>query len=112
RQRVSFRPVDMNNIPEDLGGFDFIWSSCSFEHLGSIRKGKHFIRRMARCLRPGGVAVHTTEYNVDSNFWTVRRGQDVLFRRRDFLAMVLDLEQAGHRVEPLDFDSGDTPADR
>ena len=34
RQLVSFRPVDMNAIPDDLRDFDFTWSACSFEHVG------------------------------------------------------------------------------
>ena len=33
---VRYRPVDMNDIPEDLVDFDFNWSSCSFEHLGTL----------------------------------------------------------------------------
>ena len=28
-ERVSFRFADMRNLPDDLGTFDFIWSSCS-----------------------------------------------------------------------------------
>ncbi|HEV3163380.1 MAG TPA: hypothetical protein VGZ22_05025, partial [Isosphaeraceae bacterium] len=43
RQLVSFRHLDMNAIPSDLTGFDFTWSSCAFEHLGSIEHGLKFI---------------------------------------------------------------------
>ena len=32
-RHVNYQAVDMNNIPPDLKGFDFNWSSCSFEHL-------------------------------------------------------------------------------
>ncbi len=38
-KNIRFRNVDMNLIPDDLTDFDFIWSSCAFEHLGSIEKG-------------------------------------------------------------------------
>lgn len=111
-RRVTFRFADMTAIPADLTGFDFVWSSCAFEHLGSIHRGKRFIDRMVGCLKPGGVAVHTTEYNVGSNFWTVWRGGAVIYRRRDFTAMAARLTAAGHQMEPVEYDTGDGPADR
>ncbi len=51
---VSYRSVDMNRIPNDLTGFDFCWSSCAFEHLGSIHHGQEFIVNMLNTLKPGG----------------------------------------------------------
>ncbi len=111
RQRVQFRVVDMNHLPEDLTGFDFCWSSCSIEHLGSIRAGRQFMLNMTRCLKPGGVGVHTTEYNVSSNLFTIWRGGNVLFRGRDLHRMASELEERGHRVAPLNFELGCAPAD-
>ncbi len=112
RERVRYRPVDMNHIPSDLRGFDFTWSSCSFEHCGSIELGRQFLINQMECLRPGGVAVHTTELNVTSNEDTLREGVTVIFRRRDLDEMAAALRGAGHTVEPLELDFGDTPADR
>lgn len=109
-QRVKFRPVDMNHIPKDLDGFDFCWSSCAFEHLGSIQKGKEFIYNMMDCLKPGGVAVHTTEFNVSSNTDTVDHHHDVLFRKCDIEEMAECLKDNGHHIE-LDFSLGDREAD-
>src|SRR5206468_7166259 len=83
KRLVSFRHVDMNAIPSDLKGFDFTWSSCAFEHLGSIKMGLRFLENQMACLRPGGIAVHTTEFNLSSNTKTIKRGTVVLFRRRD-----------------------------
>lgn len=111
RRRVSFRCVDMNHLPSDLRGFDFIWSSCSIEHLGNIWRGQRFMLNMARCLKPGGVAIHTTEYNVDSDDATLASGCNVVFRRQDLRFMSSLLQTCGHRVEPLDFDTGSDPAD-
>jgi SAM-dependent methyltransferase len=111
KQRVSFRVVDMNHIPRDLRDFDFIWSSCSFEHLGSIKHGKRFIRNMTRCLKPHGVAVHTTEFNVSSNDATKDHGWCVIFRRRDIEDMARSLRQRGFFLE-LDYDAGSGEADR
>lgn len=110
-ERVSFRVADMNDIASDLTGFDFTWSSCAFEHLGSIAMGQRFISEQMRCLRPGGVAVHTTEYNVASNDATVDDNGTVLFRRRDMEELVATLTGLGHHVE-LDLTEGETPADR
>ena len=110
RELVSFRTVDMNRIPADLRGFDFVWSSCAFEHIGSIGRGKRFVRRAMDCLRPGGVAVHTTEYNVRNRWITAPIGKTVLFRKRDIVSIATQLTRDGHRVE-LDLDPGSGPLD-
>jgi len=109
---VSYRSVDMNAIPDDLTGYDFTWSSCSFEHCGSIELGRRFMRRQLDCLKPGGVAVHTTEFNLSSNDGTIREGSTVIFRRRDIEAIVRDLKEDGHQVEPLRLDVGRRELDR
>ncbi len=106
QRRVSFMPVDMNRIPDDLKGFDFTWSSCSFEHCGSIGLGKRFLREQMKCLKPGGIAVHTTEYNLSSTERTIDTGTTVIFRRQDVEAMVRDLQAEGHEVEKLQLDVG------
>ena len=111
RAATSFRVVNMNAIPADLRDFDFNWSSCAFEHLGSIERGIGFITAQMDTLRRGGVAVHTTEFNVESDDATVESGGTVIFRRRDIEEMVCRLRAAGHHVE-CDFTPGDSAADR
>jgi SAM-dependent methyltransferase len=108
---VDFRFADMNAIPQDIGTFDFVWSSCAFEHLGSIKAGRDFIMNAARLLKPGGISVHTTEFNCSSNDQTLDHSDTVLFRRRDFEAMARDLMADGFEVA-LNFDMGDQPIDR
>jgi SAM-dependent methyltransferase len=110
RERVSFRYVDMNYIPGDLGNFDFLWSSCSLEHLGSIQHGIAFILNAMHCLKPGGIAVHTTEFNLSSNDTTIDSGSVVLFRRRDIDRIVEELRAAGHRID-IDYSQGNGFAD-
>ncbi len=105
-ERVAYRPIDMNAIPADLRGFDFCWSACAYEHLGSIEAGLAFVRNSIDCLRPGGIAVHTTELNLTSNRDTPDHDSTVLFRRRDIERLVLDLHRAGHRVMPITYDQG------
>lgn len=98
-QRVRFQPMDMRRIDPALRDLDFVWSSCALEHLGSLKRGIEFIHQSLETLRPGGVAVHTTEYNVGSNSLTLSGGSVVLYRRRDILALADDLRRAGHTIE-------------
>jgi len=118
---VEFRFADMNAIPDDLGQndlgqahpglFDFIWSACAFEHLGSIEKGEAFLLNTARLLAPGGIAVHTTEFNCMSNSDTLDHASTVLFRRRDFENFGSKLAKMGCETV-FNFELGDLPADR
>lgn len=112
--RISFKPVDMNAIPGELKQkeFDFVWSSCALEHLGTLENGLRFIEESAACLKVGGIAVHTTEYNLDSNDETVESGSTVLYRRRDFEALADKLGAMGIELAPLEFEPGDGILDR
>ncbi len=104
---LTFRPVDMARIPRDLRGqFDVVWSMCALEHLGSIRAGSDFILRAMRCLKPGGIAVHTTEFSMDAEAPPLARGGTVLFQAKDIEALGRRLGSAGHVLEPVDFDPG------
>jgi hypothetical protein len=111
RARVSFEAVDMTAIPDHLRDYDYTWSSCAYEHLGSIDAGLDFFEASLRCVRPGGIAVHTTELNLTSNSRTVDAGETVLFRRRDFERLALRLIKAGHEVLPINYDMGDRALD-
>jgi SAM-dependent methyltransferase len=111
RRHVQYRAVDMNDIPDDLRDFDFNWSSCSFEHLGSIEKGLSFLKNQLKTLKPGGWAVHTTEYNVSSEELTLDNDNTVIFRRKDLEKLADELRREGHYVEPFDFSMGAFPED-
>ncbi|MEP7044673.1 MAG: DUF4214 domain-containing protein [Dokdonella sp.] len=110
--RVCFREADMRAISHDLRGFDFLWSSCALEHLGSLKQGIDFVLNAMECLRPGGIAVHTTELNCDSDEETIETGGSVIYRKRDLLELAGLLRARGHAVAPLDFYLGETEADR
>jgi len=111
---LDFEFVDMNAIPEHLyDRFDFVWSSCALEHLGSKRAGLAFIANSLRCLKPGGVAVHTTEYDL-SGTSTIDHWDTVLFNQNDFEQVLPDMvreleeEQPGRSYElmPLKLERG------
>lgn len=112
RQNVSFRVLDMNNIPAEFDNqFDFCWSSCALEHLGSLEHGMRFVERSMAVLKPGGIAVHTTEFNMSSNQQTFESPTLSLYRRQDLDQLTVRLEAAGHHVEPMDWDQGTGYAD-
>lgn len=105
--RVSLRTVDMNAIPEDLAdSFDFCWSACCFEHLGSLGHGMRFVEESIRTLKIGGVAVHTTEFNLGSNDATYESRDLSIYRRRDIEELVDRLTRAGHHVAPVNWSRG------
>jgi hypothetical protein len=112
-ERVRFQTLDMTRIPPALatGGFDFLWSVCAFEHLGSIEAGLDYVLRAMACLRPGGVAVHTTEFNLMDQGSTLARGPTVLYQRHHIETLVARLQAAGHAPLAVDFDPGDDVLD-
>jgi SAM-dependent methyltransferase len=110
-KNTDFLPVDMNDIPRRLrSSFDFVWSSCSLEHLGSLELGLEFVVNSAKCLRPGGFAVHTTEFVTTSNKWTVETGPSVYYRRRD-LAGLKNLLGMDYLLYPFHFGNKPTRTD-
>jgi hypothetical protein len=111
-KHVSHRFVDMNDIPSDLVDFDFCWSICSFEHLGSIRHGLDFVINSMKTLRSGGVSVHTTEFNFNNDESTLDNNPTcVLFQKAHFLQLSEDLKSRGYEVFPIDFYVGGKPLD-
>jgi len=111
--RAEFRPVDMRAIPEELrqGGFDFTWSAGSLEHLGGLDAGIEFVCRQMECLRPGGVAVHTTELNVSRERCTLNLGDLCFYRELDLERLAARLAEQGDLLLPLDLAAGDLEAD-
>ena len=111
-QKVKFLPVDMNRISADLQDYDFTWSTCSFEHCGNLELGLRFLERQMDCLKPGGIAVHTTEFNLTSNKKTVTKGDYVIYRLCDIEEIIDRLKSQGHTVEPIDIHNGNHLVDQ
>jgi hypothetical protein len=101
-RQVRYDVCDMNDIPERLTGYDFAWSSCCFEHLGDLEKGLRFVESsVERTLKVGGIACHTTEFNLSSNEQTVESGATVIYRKRDLDALISRLRERGHTVADI-----------
>jgi len=107
---ISFREVDMNAIPSDLRNFDFTWSTGSLEHIGCHANGLRFVEEAMACLRPGGIAVHTTEFTLTSESVGHDSPDLSFYCRNDILALAQRLTEAGHLIV-LNFQRGTTPAD-
>ena len=98
-RRVAIRTVDMNDLPPDLGRFDFTWSACVIEHLGSPALGLEFVRTSAALLNPGGVGIHTTELELVPRETTMDYGSCAVYRPDDLLDLEEKLRADGYEVD-------------
>jgi hypothetical protein len=69
------------------------------------------LKNQVKTLKPGGWAVHTTEYNISSNDETQDNNETVVYRQKDIDKIVYEIRQMGHFVEELDFSLGGLPED-
>lgn len=112
-RNVDLRYVDMTRIPDDLAEqYDFCWSICALEHLGSIRAGQDFVANSITTLKHGGIAVHTTEFNFAYEDRTIDDWPTVLFRRKDLLALRDRIGAADCEIPTIDLDVGSKVLDR
>jgi 2-polyprenyl-3-methyl-5-hydroxy-6-metoxy-1,4-benzoquinol methylase len=78
---VTFRYCDINAIDVELSDFDFAWSSCCFEHLGSIEAGMQFvINCVEKCLKPGGLQPATRPHRTSLEAGPAPRDAQSLLR--------------------------------
>ncbi|UJR12410.1 hypothetical protein I4U23_016587 [Adineta vaga] len=112
---VIYRTADMNMIPKDLTIkpiFDFIWSTCSVEHIGSITLGMRFIIDAMATVKPGGMAIHTLEFTISSLEETIEEGHTVIWSKRDVLRLKRDLTLLGYSVFPIQWGAGELELDK
>jgi len=111
---VRFEAVDMNAIPAALrrGEFSMTYSAGSLEHLGGIDAGIDFFVRQMECLKPGGVAIHTTELNLSSKTSTLNSSSLCLFREQDLCRLADKLRAHGDTLLSIDIGLSDEPEDQ
>jgi SAM-dependent methyltransferase len=96
RDRLEVRRMDATAIDYAPESFDLVFSFSAFEHFGARRAQRACLAAIHRVLRPGGVAVLTTE--VILNSWG-RHGD--YFRRAELLDDLIP--GAGFRLAGGDF---------
>lgn len=101
---VTFERMDMNAL-DPRPEFDYVWSCGSLEHLGSMEKSMEFIVNSLGFLKPGGRALHTTEFNLEWNQTHVSEGPNIFFRKRDILELESRLNTKGYTLMPCDFET-------
>lgn len=112
-EKCSYREVDMNQIPVEFEGeFDFVFSFCSLGHIGGYQKGLDFIIHSGSVLRPGGVAVHTTEIDLSGHLRVLESPDLSLYRRADLERTLKRLTEEGFQVPEHRFHPGPGFADQ
>jgi len=109
---TALKATEAGAFPADLRDFDFCWSVSHLQHAGSLARGIELAEKSADTLKPGGVLVHTTEFNFTTDDQTIDNWSTVLYQRRHFEEMAKRLQARGCRVLPLDFSVGTGPLDR
>ncbi len=62
--RLEVKRMDMRAIDAPEGAFDFAYSICAFEHIGTDPDFVRHLTGVRRILKPGGVYVMTTELRL------------------------------------------------
>lgn len=104
-ERVDFKAVDMTELPADLGEHSLVWSSCCFEHLGSAQAGIDFVLNSMKFVAPGGIAIHTTEFDTTRTKPLLETGSlaagdyACFYRRPELEGLISELRQQGFSVD-------------
>ncbi|CAB9526788.1 Inherit from proNOG: Methyltransferase domain [Seminavis robusta] len=115
KELVTYHPENMNSFSDWLlqqEKFDFIWSLCSIEHVGSIELGQNVVLHTLDLLKPGGVAFHSVEFNLSSNNATKQMKGESVWRKRDFEALKEKAIAKGYSPFPAQFGAGHGILDR
>jgi hypothetical protein len=111
-QNVDLQNINMNMLPKELiQSADFVWSTCALGHIGGYQEGLDFILESAKCLKPGGVAIHTTEV-VAQDVDYLDTPDLSLYRIRDLENVLERLRHQGYEVPVHYFKSGSGMLDR
>jgi hypothetical protein len=109
---VHFAEQDLKEPDLDLGGpYDICWSCDVAQHMGHMDEVLGLVESSLNLLKPGGVAVHTLDFNIGSDTDTIEGNDLTVPRRRDIEVLVQRLVRAGHEVLPVNLHPGHDFAD-
>lgn len=110
---VSYETADMNHIPPHLfGQFDFVWTTCSLEHVGSVLLAQRFAINSMEVLKPGGMALHTTEFTLSSLSHKFEGPYYCIFRKSDMDALASSLRKLRFHVPDIYYHAGSSKLDQ
>ena len=66
-----------------------------------------YVLKAMELVKPGGFAVHTTEFNLSSNLETIEEGNNVIYRRQDLERLDGRLRSLSCGLSQLDLYGGD-----
>ena len=108
--------IDLRNKTDHRQLIRLAWHSCGglgpvtyLQHLCAAWE-KRFVYNSLKSLKPGGIAVHTGEYNLSSDWKTTDYAHTVLWTRYDIEEVLAWLHERGHEAE-FDWTVGDEPED-
>ena len=113
-KRVHYQPENINSLSDGIQQqrFDFVWSTCSVEHVGSIEKGIAAVLNSVKLLKPGGVAIHTVEFNLWSEEETLLSENESIWRKKDMEKLIAAARKAGYIVPSVSWGAGHMKFDR
>ncbi len=110
-ERVEVSDLDMRRLDDaTLRDLDACWSCSVLNEMASPEAAADTAILTLDVLRPGGVAVHVTEFAFADND-PVQHPQTLCFTRAFFEKLAEALTGRGHHVSRLDFSPGAHPLD-
>lgn len=107
KSKLELRYVDLNYLPPEFFGlYDFCWSVCVLEHIGSVQAGLNFLKNSLNLLKPGGISIHTTEFNYLDTPQSIDNWCSVLFKKEHIEQLSSEIMKLGGEVIGSDFSYG------
>lgn len=93
--------ADLADLPTDLGGYDFCWSTGDRALQGDFAVALKFVEDSLVCLKPGGVAVHMLRFDLDPQAVRSAGGGPLTVTATEAGRLALILISRGHQVAQL-----------
>lgn len=84
--KIKALRMDMRNLDFEENTFDFCYSSCAIEHIGSYQDFVQHFNEVYRCLKDGGYYIFTTEFHFGNE--TIETPNNYIFSP-DYLERII-----------------------
>ena len=88
-KRLVVQHMDARELRFDDASFDFIYSSSSIEHFGTLAEIRQAVREMGRVLKPEGIMSFSTELRIGGESQWLNEST-YLFSAEDLLAILVE----------------------